>query len=59
MTCAQVATLVAADFGAVGSLVLYLNTYALQPYQGASFGGVGTQEYNACVRAHNPSDALE
>lgn len=52
MTCAQVATLVAAGFGAVGSLVLYLNTYALQPIQGG-FAGPGTREYTAEVKAHN------
>ena len=50
MTHAQLAGLASAILGAIGTVVLFFNSYALQPFQGGIFGSDALTASNNAVR---------
>ncbi len=53
MTGAQYAGLSSATFGAIGTVILFYSSYALQPFEGGVFGSDALIEYNNRIRATN------
>lgn len=53
MTETQYVGLCSAVFGAVGTIIMFLNSYSIQPQAGGVFGGPLVTEYNNGVRAKN------
>lgn len=53
MTHAQLAELASAILGAIGTVVLFFNSYALQPFQGGIFGSDDLTASNNAIRTAN------
>ncbi len=53
MTGAQYAGLSSAALGAIGTTILFFNSYALQPLEGGVFGSDALTELNNRIRAKN------
>jgi len=53
MTLVQSVGLSAAIFGAAGTAILFFNSYAFQPLQGAVFGSPSVTEANNHIKARN------
>ncbi len=53
MTHAQLAGLASAILGAIGTVVLFFNSYALQPFQGGIFGSDALTASNNAIRTAN------
>lgn len=53
MTHAQLAGLASAILGAIGTVVLFFNSYALQPFQGGIFGSDVLTALNNAIRTAN------
>jgi len=53
VTHVQLAGLASAILGAIGTVVLFFNSYALQPFQGGIFGSDALTASNNAVRTAN------
>ena len=53
MTCAQIANLASAALGVSGTVVLFFGSYALQPFEGATWAGEETEASNDKIRIAN------
>jgi hypothetical protein len=53
MTWAQYAGVGSAILGAIGTIILFFGSYALQPLEGGVFGSDALTEYNIRIRAKN------
>lgn len=53
LNASQWTGLMSAMFGAAGTIVLFLSSYSLQPFEGATFGGPETNAENAKIRVAN------
>lgn len=51
--------LLSAFFGAAGTLILFLNSYALEPLSGGIFGGPQQQAWNEDVKKRNKSRRIK
>jgi len=54
----QLAALISALLGFAGSTLLYFNSYALFPYEGAVWGGSEVEDYNRRTRTKNRRSAM-
>jgi hypothetical protein len=59
MTVIQMVTLIAAALGVAGTIVLYLGSYALEPLEGAAFGGPILDAWNEKVRRKNRARVIK
>lgn len=55
MSLTQVNGLVSATFGVIGTIILFLASYSLQPFEGAVFGSDQLTEWNEKIKAKNAS----
>ena len=53
MTSTQCAGLISAALGAIGTLILFLGSYSLQPLEGGIFGSPEITEHNERIKAKN------
>lgn len=53
MTLSSMLSLVSSAFGVLGTLMLFKGSYALEPFQGATFGSDAVNARNAEIRAKN------
>jgi hypothetical protein len=53
MTTVNMANLISALFGVVGTIVMFVGSYALQPSQGATFGSDAVTAANKEIRRKN------
>lgn len=53
MTGEHIATLFSAGLGAIGTMILFFSSYALQPLEGAAWGSDAVTRHNEGVRAKN------
>ena len=58
MTLAQCLVLLSASSGAIGTFILFQNTYAFEPFSGGTLGGPKNDEWNARVRSETPRRRL-
>lgn len=53
MSIAAQLNLVSAIFGVIGTLILYKNSYALEPSEGATFNSDAVEAHNKIIKARN------
>ncbi|MFM0726218.1 hypothetical protein PQQ53_21350 [Paraburkholderia strydomiana] len=53
MTPGQIVNLLSAANGAVGTIVLFVGSYAIQPLEGAVFNSPQVEKYNARIKCKN------
>lgn len=53
MSIATVLNLASALSGVIGTLILYKNSYALEPGEGATFNSDDVEEHNKLIKARN------
>jgi hypothetical protein len=55
MTCAQIMALLSAILGIAGTVALFFNSWTMQPFAGAVYGGAAVNAANEHIAARNRS----